>query len=642
VRKANSEYKTAFISEAGSEAVNHDYFGFVELENFACYVIADGLYPWHDVESARLAIEAVVQAFEERPSIRKGALRRYLRTANNRLVRSRRKRYKLVASLTIVVTNYEVMRYGTTGNTRMTMYRGDTVFTRSKDMSLAQRIATREDEPIDKLARHEERNNLLTYLGQDSGFSPYISRKIALKETDVITLYTRGIWENVDDGELLDIIGESGNDPQEAVHIMEEMLLSRQPKNLENYTFAAIYVEKVFTDPNRKKRIKKIIKISVIVFIILLIVGIVLFFWFRRRNNLHRDMNEYIDTMRINITYNNYDRALSNAESAHALARRLRGRGRDYLVSLDSYILFIDMVINADRLLDSRRFQDAQDAYLQALNNMPNGNAGYDHIRGGIESTEQFILFFASMELADRLVTLRNYTVALYLYNEARSLASNLFFSEGRQSALDAIADVHIRMTRASEAQAAIDEAIRLEAQQIATDHAAAVLAATELLAQGNIHRLAGDYISALIFYQMSRQAHQALNDDNGVLVTTSLIELTERRMAERSSDEYLASSYVEIGFAFFEMARYPDALRYFTRALQMYEQLGILERASQMSLQIELTRLADERANERLMENLRREQEEIAARRAEEERLAREAEEAALLEAMEQYGEDE
>ena len=636
MRKANSEYKTAFISEAGSEAVNHDYFGFVELENFACYVIADGLYPWHDIESARLAIEAVVQAFEERPSIRKSALRRYLRTANNRLVRSRRKRYKLVASLTIVVTNYEVMRYGTTGNTRMTMYRGDSIFIRSKDMSLAQRIATREDEPIDKLARHEERNNLLTYLGQDSGFSPYISRKIPLKETDVITLYTRGIWENVDDGELLDIIGESGNDPQEAVNIMEEMLLSRQPKNLENYTFAAIYVEKVFTDPNRKKRIRKIIKISVIIFILLLIVGIVLFFWFRHRNNLHRNMNEYMDTMRINITYNNYDRALSNAESAHALARRLRRRGRDYLVSLDSYILFIDMIINADRLLDSRRFQDAQDAYLRALNHMPNGNAGYDHIRGGIESSEQFILFFASMELADRLVNLRNYTVALYLYNEARSLASNLFFSEGRQSALDAIADVHIRMTRASEAQAAIDEAIRQEAQQIATDHAAAVLAATELMAQGNIHRLDGDYISALIFYQMSRQAHQALNDDNGVRMTTSLIELTERRIAERSSDEYLANSYAELGFAFSAIHHYEHALRYFTIALRMYEELGILEQVAQMTLQIELIHHNFELANQRAIEILRQEREAEEARRAEEERQALEAEMA------EQYEEEE
>ena len=37
---------------------------------------------------------------------------------------------------------------------------------------------------------------------------------------------------------------------------VEDLLFSRQPANLENYTFAAIYIEKTFTDPERKKRIK--------------------------------------------------------------------------------------------------------------------------------------------------------------------------------------------------------------------------------------------------------------------------------------------------------------------------------------------------------------------------------------------------
>lgn len=35
MRKLNSEFHTAFISEAGSELKNNDYFGFVELDRFA-------------------------------------------------------------------------------------------------------------------------------------------------------------------------------------------------------------------------------------------------------------------------------------------------------------------------------------------------------------------------------------------------------------------------------------------------------------------------------------------------------------------------------------------------------------------------------------------------------------------------------
>ena len=43
MRKYNSSIKTAFLSEAGSQLSNNDYFGFVELDNYACYVIADGI-----------------------------------------------------------------------------------------------------------------------------------------------------------------------------------------------------------------------------------------------------------------------------------------------------------------------------------------------------------------------------------------------------------------------------------------------------------------------------------------------------------------------------------------------------------------------------------------------------------------------
>ena len=39
MRRQNSTFKTGFISEAGSELKNHDYFAFVELEDYACYVI---------------------------------------------------------------------------------------------------------------------------------------------------------------------------------------------------------------------------------------------------------------------------------------------------------------------------------------------------------------------------------------------------------------------------------------------------------------------------------------------------------------------------------------------------------------------------------------------------------------------------
>ena len=63
MRKYNSSFKTAFLSEVGSRLENNDYFGFVELDGYACYVVADGITHMRGSESARTAIEAAINAF---------------------------------------------------------------------------------------------------------------------------------------------------------------------------------------------------------------------------------------------------------------------------------------------------------------------------------------------------------------------------------------------------------------------------------------------------------------------------------------------------------------------------------------------------------------------------------------------------
>ena len=86
MRKQNSEFLTAFTSEASRKIKNTDYFGFVELDKFACYVIADGIDDDVDAISAKLTVDTVVSAFMESPSMSKRAVRRYLRAANRALL----------------------------------------------------------------------------------------------------------------------------------------------------------------------------------------------------------------------------------------------------------------------------------------------------------------------------------------------------------------------------------------------------------------------------------------------------------------------------------------------------------------------------------------------------------------------------
>ena len=131
MRKQNSDFEARFISEEGSRLKNRDYFGYVELDEFACYVIADGITEVTDVESARLAIETVILSFQENPSLSKRTVKRLLKRANRALLGKESDR-RLKASITVVVTDYQKMRYamwGTqgsacTGEGRFTVRRG--------------------------------------------------------------------------------------------------------------------------------------------------------------------------------------------------------------------------------------------------------------------------------------------------------------------------------------------------------------------------------------------------------------------------------------------------------------------------------------------------------------------------------------
>lgn len=101
MRKQNSTFRAVFLSEAGGEPVNNDYFAYVELDKYACYVIADGLNEQPDAESARLAIETILLAFQERPSMRKKALRSYL-CAGNRALREAKGKNSLYTHISIM------------------------------------------------------------------------------------------------------------------------------------------------------------------------------------------------------------------------------------------------------------------------------------------------------------------------------------------------------------------------------------------------------------------------------------------------------------------------------------------------------------------------------------------------------------
>ena len=620
MRKYNSSMKTAFVSEAGSKLTNKDYFGFVELDNFACYVIADGITDRGDGDGARTAIEAIIQAFQENPGIGKGRIKGYLKQANEVLLKGEGDE-KLKASLTVVITDYVKLRFGYVGNTRFRIYRQGRCYFATTDMSLSQDMVHSGQVREDKASRHEERNNLYAYLGQKS-FHPFVSTKVKLLEGDILTLYTRGIWEQVDEGELLDVFSEAGNDPAEECDKVEELLLSRQPKELENYTFAAIYVEKVFQDPNRKRKIKGIIRITVVVLILLLVVGLLLFFWQKGRREKREEMELAFTNVETYIEDNNYIRAKEECDRALKLAGELKDK--EEKEKYNQYLISLEAIIVADEAYDEGDYIQAKEDYLRARVRVKYAdNLGLAYIEKRLEQITTYEQVFDQISLGDRLLEYENYALAEEKYLEAKEKASSIYFKEGKQQALDALDKLYEAW---SEVQAKEEEANQ--------ERAAEEVAAAQLVAQAKKAYQEQDYEGAMVFYLMAIEKYEALEDQEQAAALEKQMSALEEKQAQVAARVEEAKTFREQARILEEEKKYALAIQQYQYAKAIYDKLDKTNEADEIQGKIDLItsklteaeKAAAKEAEEAAKKAQEEQKAEEAAKKAQEEQKAEEA----------------
>lgn len=310
MRRDNSVFKTKFISEAGSFLRNADYFAFVEMEDYACYCIADGIDDDRKRQSAEIAVSTVITQFSEKKKMSKRHLKKYIEEAHKALLKET-KDVRLEASIIIMVTDYRKMRWIQAGNARLYHWRNGRIVHKSADQSLSQAMADNGEISIDKIEQHEERHNLYCYLGMPGIFKPYISKKIKLMDGDIVALCTRGIWENTGEAELLDSI-EEASEPEDVCTGIEDIILSQRMKLISNYTMSCTYMNKVYQNPRRKALVKKILKIVIPVVVVFAVLGVIVGVKTVKKNNKVRTMWELVDEGIINVSSNDMVDASDN------------------------------------------------------------------------------------------------------------------------------------------------------------------------------------------------------------------------------------------------------------------------------------------------------------------------------------------
>lgn len=540
MRRENAGFRTAFVSEEGTKLLNRDYFAYVEMDDYACYVAADSLDDEKDENSAQIVVECILREFTEHPAMHSFSLKKMVRKAHRELI-GNKQGLRLRASVAVVVTNYVKCRYLTVGNTRFALLRNDRILYESKDQSLTEKLVERETIPRDKAALHEERNNLYSYLGQVNGrMQIQVSRKRKLANGDILLLYTRGIWENCDYVDLKDAAKEVST-PQEMADNLEELILCGQKEEIDNYTLAVTFVDKVYLNPKKRWTLKKVLAVVIPVMIVLLILGITLFVRFRIRSGQKRDMLQHMDNAAQYTTYDNYAPAAEEYKQAGELAKKLKDKERQE--EAENRRLLVEQILLADQAMEDGDYNKALELYEKALELSGQcGGTGSEHIREQLDKIGKYQELYELLESAENKETYGDYAGAAELYKKAKGIASGLYDQDARKEALDKqrAAEETLEKLR-QEQMAELEEKIRksIEDEKVAQELADQELMndkknALELESKGNELMNQEDYVSAIPYFETAMSMYGNLGMEERAAVLAEQIEAC-RKLAEEA-----------------------------------------------------------------------------------------------------------
>ena len=547
MRRSNSEFQTLHISEEGQKLSNRDYFGYVEMDDFACYVLADSLDAEPSVNSARLAVESILRSFTEAPAMRKRTLRKYIIRAHKELL-SERGGMHLKASVVVAVTDYRKLCCFHAGNSRLYWIRNARILERTLDHSLTQNLLEQEKIPLDQAAAHEERNNLYSFLGGRKRPQITASRKRKLENGDMFVLMTRGVWEQCPEQEFLQIANDA-KEPKDILEQTEDCVLKKQEEHsIDNYSLAVTFVNKVYQSPKKPVSVKKVL---MTVLPILLAVSVTItMLCLRHRNNRQKtqEMFRYMDSGEAYIGLNNYQKAAEEYKEAGTLAKKLkRTKQQD---EAGQYAKLAEQVILADEALLAGEYQKAQELYSAAREmSIQTGNAGLSYIESQLDRTLGYVHVFDLIAQGEHKEEYGNLEGAVALYKEAKDQSAALYYKEGKEEALRLqMAAEEAMEQQKMEEEARLQEQINEEVASLAVENeqkASDQQSAADMENQGNALLADKMYEEAITFYQTAKSLYKSLGMEDlaeriGQKITAAQagMEADEEYAARKESEE--------------------------------------------------------------------------------------------------------
>ena len=583
MRKDEAKFITEFLSEAGTKAENNDYFGYVLLDNYAIWAVADGFDEEEGAKvAARIAVESAIEYFMLRPRFNYDVIKEMMDYANLKVKEKQEEtqKYSLMhTSLLIVISNYNSILYGNIGNTRFYHIRGGYIISQSRDDTIAQLLVDEEALNISDMRFHRQRNDLLQAIGDFGKIKPNIIKKpVELMEKDVFCLTTVGFWENIDEHDMENDLSRF-EDKKQWLNSLEKRILASLRDNIENYTIAQVEVSAVASPEPMEKDKRKLIKKIILVMLIIVVIILFVIIWNVKRRNgilqaatqyekladeeiLKKNFNNSIDNLKLEI--GEYEKLkpkskgiigfLTNAEKKRADASKKIDEINKKIGETEKIKKAFSDINEGNEMFNSGNYDEANVKYQQAKYNLNDNSYKRDELNteeilttldSRINSTVKLKEAKALETAGDTAVNQGSYNLAKVSYKNA----ADMYLANGRA---DYVSQVEKKLEEITDKEK--------------TAYNGAMLAENkgDSLAQSNIN-------SSKEAYYQARQMYQTLGDTVKVgEIDNKIQELN----SQQNADLQTANNLVQEGLSQITANNPAQAINILTQAKNIYQKM--------------------------------------------------------------------
>ena len=593
MRKDEAKFITEFLSEAGTKAENNDYFGYVLLDNYAIWAVADGFDEEEGAKvAARIAVESAIEYFMLRPRFNYDVIKEMMDYANLKVKEKQEEtqKYSLMhTSLLIIISNYNSILYGNIGNTRFYHIRGRYIISQSRDDTIAQLLVDEEALNISDMRFHRQRNDLLQAIGDFGKIKPNIIKKpVELMEKDVFCLTTVGFWENIDEHDMENDLSRF-EDKKQWLNSLEKRILASLRDNIENYTIAQVEVSAVATPEPMEKDKRKLIKKIILVMLIIAVIILFVIIWNVKRRNgilqaatqyekladeeiLKKNFNNSIDNLKLEI--GEYEKLkpkskgiigfLTNAEKKRADASKKIDEINKKIGETEKIKKAFSDINEGNEMFNSGNYDEANVKYQQAKYNLNDNSYKRDELNteeilttldSRINSTVKLKEAKALEVAGDTAVNEGSYNLAKVSYKNA----ADMYLANGRA---DYVSQVEKKLEEITDKEK--------------TAYNGAMLAENkgDSLAQSNIN-------SSKEAYYQARQMYQTLGDTVKVgEIDNKIQELN----SQQNADLQTANNLVQEGLSQITANNPAQAINILTQAKNIYQKMKDTNNANAVS----------------------------------------------------------